>query len=61
MTTAEGIETDTLASGGQVPGHRGACARPGCAHGILWHARRGKRPCWIDGCRCAGLVRADLD
>jgi hypothetical protein len=58
MTDAEGAEIDKLMRGGQVPGHRGACGVEGCAHGILWHARRGKRACEV--CRCPGLVRIDL-
>jgi hypothetical protein len=60
MTDAEGAETDKLMRGGQVPGHRGACGVEGCAHGILWHGRRGKRACEAKGCPCAGLVRIDL-
>lgn len=49
-----------LMRGESVPGALGACSRPGCAHGALWHrdteslSRRDHRKTPCSQCRCPG-------
>jgi hypothetical protein len=57
VTPEEGAIIDRLAFGEPVPGAPGACGRPGCAHGKIWHSHTNRaQPCDRPGCGCAGYL-----
>lgn len=57
MTPAEGELTDRIARGEAVEGGPGACTRPGCAHGRVWHSSSNRQhPC--ERCECPGYQAA---